>query len=314
MIGLIVCAGMFSGCCHFSCRTQRASPLPLPASVAAEFASGKTRPSAAHETDLAAKDGYAVTRIDLPAFNDRLRGNRTIALDFYLPEGSDRRPVILVLPTAGGSYQIESHFASYFARHGLAAVIVHRPEKFSGLIRLETIDALFKQSVRDHKLVLDWIETRPELDTGRIGVFGVSLGAIQGALLTPLDPRVRAAVLGLTGGDLPYLLTYSTESGVSRRRREILREHKLTLPELHRKLEATITCDPDAFAAYVDPKEVLLVLAFCDTTVPYKKGWELREKMGKPETILLPTGHFTALLYLPYIQRQAREFFQKKLN
>jgi hypothetical protein len=231
-----------------------------------------------------------------------------------LPQGDGKRPVILVLPTAGGTYPLEKYFASYFVRHGFAAVIVRRPSKFGDSIRLETIDDLFKQSVLDNKLVLDWIETRPELNAARIGVFGTSMGAIQGALLTPLDTRVRAAVLGLAGGDLPYLLTYSTESGVVRRRRDILRQRELTLPELHKKLQEMITCDPKAFAAYVDPNRVLLVLAFCDTTVPYKKGWELRERMGKPETLLLPTGHYTAVLYLPYIQRQTLKFFQKRLN
>jgi len=62
------------------------------------------------------------------------------------------------------------------------------------------------------------METRPELDTYRIGVFGVSMGAIKGSLVGALDPRIRAQVLALGAGDLPHVLAYSTESGVEKRR------------------------------------------------------------------------------------------------
>jgi hypothetical protein len=34
--------------------------------------------------------------------------------------------------------------------------------------------------------------------------------------------------------------------------------------------------------------------------------------MGRPETLLLPTGHYTAALMIPYIRDQSLRFFQKK--
>ncbi len=307
-------AWLNAGCCHFSCRSEPAGRPPLPAPVAARFTYPKPFPLECRETNLATEARFGVTRVELPALNDRLGSNRTLALDFYQPRGAGRHAVILVLPTAGGTYPLEKHFAAYFARHGFAAVIVRRPIKIGELKQIESVDALFQQSVLDNKLVLDWIETRSELDASRIGVFGVSMGAIQGALLTPLDRRVSAAVLGLVGGDLPYVLTYSTERGVTRRRKAFLGEHKLTLAQLHASLQQNVSCDPNAFAPYVNPAKVMLVLGYCDTVVPYKKGWELRRRMGKPETILLPTGHYTALLYLPYIRRQTLGFFRHRLN
>jgi len=314
-LSIVLGAGLASGCCHFSCRSKPTALQPLPASVAAEFAVTKATAFVPRETNLMTEGAFIVKRVELPALNNRLELERTIALDYYRPpRGEGRQPVILVLPTAGGSYPLERHFAAYFARHGFAAVIVRRPTKIGALKRLDAIDALFRQSVLDNKLVLDWIETRPELDDGRVGVFGVSMGAIQGALLTPLDRRVNAAVLGLVGGDLPYVLAYSSESGVARRRKAFLAEYNLTVPELHQKLRETISCDPNTFASHVDPAKVMLVLGFCDTVVPYKKGWELRGKLGKPETILLPTGHYTSVLYLPYIRHETLKFFQDRLS
>ena len=66
------------------------------------------------------------------------------------------------------------------------------------------------------------------------------------------------------------------------------------------------------YANYVDPKKVLLVLGRYDDVVPYEKGVELKEKMGNPETILLPAGHYTAVLSIPYIKSQSFEFFEKR--
>ena len=73
-----------------------------------------------------------------------------------------------------------------------------------------------------------------------------------------------------------------------------------------------ITYDPMRYAPYVDRKKVLLVLARYDTVVPIAKGLELKEKMGNPETILIPAGHYSAVLSIPYIKSQSFDFFEKR--
>jgi len=47
--------------------------------------------------------------------------------------------------------------------------------------------------------------------------------------------------------------------------------------------------------------------------VPFKKGWELRKRMGRPETIILPTGHYSAVVCIPYLKLQSLEFLQRRL-
>ena len=279
--------------------------------MSAQFDYAKPKGFRCHEIDLGLQQKYFLKKIELAGLSPD-RTNRTLVFDYFVPQTNGKHPVLLILPMLGGSYTLEKYFACYFAKRGFACVIVHReqPPKDSGL---DVLDVLLKQSVLDNRQALDWIETRPELNAQRIGVFGISMGAIKGALLTPLDPRVRAATLGLVGGDIPYILTYTTEHGISRRREAILRDQDLTLLQLHEKLSQGIHCDPKAVAAFVDPKKVLLILGAFDTVVPIKKGLELRKQMGKPETILVPTGHYSAILFLPYIQRQCWKFFEKKL-
>ncbi len=257
---------------------------------------------------------YLLKRIELPAVPPTAGTNRVIVLDCYQPVPTNKTPVILVLPILGGSYELEEHFADYFARHGLAAVIVHREKINPSPQAAEAFDGMLRQTVLDNQQAIDWLETQPEIDPARIGVFGASMGAIKGALLVELENRVQAAVLGLAGGNVPYILTQTTEKGIARRRKAWLREHKVSLAELNEQLRQQITCDPVAFAPYAQPAKVLLVLAACDTVVPIKTGLELRRKMGKPETVLIMAGHYSALAYVPYIQHQALKFYRKKFH
>ena len=287
----------------------------MSASVATEYNQAKWTDFVCQEKEQGGKPGCSIEQIELASVSSSavpVAAGRSLVLDYYIPQTRGKHPVLVILPMLGGSYPLEKYFAAYFGKRGYASIIVHR-EKIPKEAGWEAIEAMLRQSVVDNRQAIDWIETRPELDARRIGVFGISMGGIKGALLTPVEPRVRAATLGLVGGDLPYILTYTTEHGISKKRDTILREQHLTLPELHQKLDHCIRCDPNAVAGLVDPKKVLLILGACDTVVPINKGLELRRKMGTPETIVVPTGHYSAILFLPYIQRQCYKFFERKL-
>jgi X-Pro dipeptidyl-peptidase (S15 family) len=302
-----------TGCCHVPLSSKHRPAQPLPASLAVAYACPKEEKRPVKREALKAESKYSIHRIELPAAGVVSDTNRNIVFDYYTPAGLEKFPIILVLPIFGGSsYPIEHHFASYFAQRGLGAVIVHREKWRSDSVTAEEIDTMLRQTVLDNKRVLDWLEDQKELDPGKVGVFGASMGAIKGALLTPLENRVQAAVLGLVAGDIPYVVTYSTEKGVARQRKAYLERHSISLEELQEQLRARITCDPEKLAPFVDPKKVLLVLASCDTVVPINKGLALRKKMGKPETLFLPTGHYSAVLCLPYIKSQSVRFFRKR--
>jgi hypothetical protein len=307
---------LLPGCFHLPSSSRSANRAALTAPVAERFAYEKATLITGQEKEVAAKSAFSVKQVKLTGICCGLAPDgqqRSLVIDYYLPKGEEKHPVLLILPMLGGSYPLEKYFAVYFAKRGFAALIVHR-DKLPRNSKIEAVDGMLRDSVLANRQAIDWIETRPELDAERIGVFGISMGSIKGALLTPLDDRVRAATLGLVGGDLPYIMSYTTENGIARRREEILRDEHLTLDELHERLRKSVTCDPNSVAQFVDPKKVLLVLGAFDTVVPAKKGLELREKMGKPETILVPSGHYTAVLFLPYIQHQCLKFFERKLS
>lgn len=308
-------AGLLAaGCCHLPERGPARATPPLPAALSARFDYPKTLPLDARETAAQPRRGYDIRRFEVAAVPDRFDDHRVVGLDYYAPRGEGRKPVVLLLPISGGGYDLEEFFSAYFARRGWAAVIVHRRKLPREPATGVELDAMLKASIVDARRAMDWIETRPELDATRIAVLGVSMGGIRATMLASVDPRVRAAVLGLAGGDIPYILRHTQERGIARRRDTRLKKDGITPAELEESYRKDLVCDPDTLAPYLPRDRVLLVLGCWDRVVPIEKGRELRAKLNRPETVYLPTGHYSALLCLPYMRHQAFEFMRERLE
>jgi hypothetical protein len=56
------------------------------------------------------------------------------------------------------------------------------------------------------------------------------------------------------------------------------------------------------------------VLTKYDSTVPYDSQLRLRDAMGNPEAITLPTSHNMAAAYLFYLRSRVLKFFDRKLS
>jgi len=265
---------------------------------------------------------FTVTRVTLSDLDCDLappeRGAKphSITLEWYAPTVPVRTPppVILVLPIFGGGYEVSRLFAPYFAEKGFSAFIVHRQNRYRRFDDLRQIDSVLRQMVLDHRKVLDWLETRPEVDATRIGSFGVSMGGIKNALLTALDPRIKASVLGLAGGDLPHVLAYSKEPGIVSQREKLLLKHGITQKQLHERLTSLITCDPLTYAEHADARRVLMIRALFDRCIPSRSTRSLRKKMGNPQMVTVVAGHYSSIVYVPYIRHRALRFFCEKLD
>lgn len=236
-----------------------------------------------------------------------------ITVDYYDVGARDKVPVIMVLPILEGNNKIARIFARHFAENGYAAVIVHRQKKYKEFDQMDKVDLVLRQMVLDHRQVLDWIETRHELDRDKTGVFGVSMGGIKAALVTALDPRIKASVLALAGGDLARILACSTEKGIKKKRLRFMAQKGITLDEFYDAMATTIQCDPLKYARYIDARKTMMILALFDRVVPFKNGRELKKKIGNPETIYLLSGHYSAIIYIHHIKYQALRFFKRKI-
>jgi pimeloyl-ACP methyl ester carboxylesterase len=269
------------------------------------------------EAVIEKKKDYTLRRIefDLPPEVNKLSNDLwRVKIDYYDVGKEHPVPVILVLPPLGGGDEVTDYFAPYFAEHGCAVLVVHRNSERDYIADLEKVEIALRQTIITQMLAIDLAMTRKEFDHKKIGVFGVSMGGIKGALLAALDKRVSSSVLVLAGGDLPYILAHSQESGIANKRQEIMDRYNITPDVLEKKLREKIKTDPMLFAKSIDAKRTLMVLAMFDEIIPIEKGEELAEMIGHPEIIYLPTGHYTAAIFIFYARSTAFAFFNKQFS
>jgi dienelactone hydrolase len=253
---------------------------------------------------------YAVSiEADLPQFED----NSPITLDYYEQIDDPAAPVVLVLPILNGKKHIVRPFATYFARHGYAVALVDTVQRKTLLQDLVNPEQAIIQTILRHRRVLDWLEVRPGIDATRMAVFGASLGGFNALFLAASDARIRAVAPALVAGDLHFVLTHSNERRIIAAVTAAGQDLSLDPEGLEQYLEEHIKTDPVDLAPHIDASKVLMILAKFDKAVPFEKQLELREAMGNPESIILPTGHITAAVYLFYLRRKVREFFDRKL-
>ena len=236
-----------------------------------------------------------------------------ITFEFYEQKGSGLSPLVLIMPILNGQKDLMRPFAKHFARKGYAVVIIDTVQRRTLLQDLKDPEPAIHRSIQRHRRVIDWVETRSDIDAGRIALFGASLGAFNALFLAALDERVSAAAFALVGGSLPDVLVVSNERRVEEAISQTKKELSLNDEALIAYLEEKIVTDPLMLAPHVNAERVLLVQAKHDRTVPFARQMELRDAMGMPETITLPTGHITAAAYLFYLRSRVAKFFDRKM-
>ncbi len=261
--------------------------------------------------DVEARDRahFVVRQMSLPSAAD---SSQSIDFEYYDVDGDERTPVVLLLPVFNGQLAIPRFFARHFANQGWAAVVAVR-----GRDPLETLVApteTVQGNLQDYRRVLDWIEHEPELDASRIGVFGVSLGAMDAVMLTALDARVNSLVIAMAGGDLSYLLANTNYRRVVRQIDDMAERAGTSRAALGAKLDAEIKLDPLALAPYIDAERVLMIITRTDAIIPFEAQQQLREGMGSPDTLYLVTGHRTSVLLFPKVRNAAYEFFARQFE
>jgi hypothetical protein len=254
-----------AGCARFR-HNAKTEPIARPIEFS-EFRYEQPRGFTSLEIPLSETRRHEQSRIYLRRAAGGALGNVLLEFDYFRPKlrgtALARRPapVVVILPASAGGYDAYRRLASALGRE-FAVVVARRvetPKLVKDNMDGETLDLLFRDSIRDAMQALDWIETRPELDRARIAILGISIGAMRGAILAGVDSRVRASALLLGGSDLPYIIARSKDGawhnrGISRRREAHRREHGCTAAEFERELRSALTCEPGRYARYADPR------------------------------------------------------------
>ena len=143
-----------------------------------------------------------VKRISFYSEGSRLEG------DFYLPDGQgvgERRPAIILCHGYSGTKEvILPDFARIFAAAGYPTLCFdYRGFGGSGGPKWRIIP---HEQIQDIRNAITWIESQPEVDLQRIGIWGTSNGGALVISVAAADERVKCVVGQIGFGDGRRLL------------------------------------------------------------------------------------------------------------
>lgn len=240
-------------------------------------------------------------------------GGERAEFELFLPQGSPA-PFVLLLPILAGGDSLMRGLAEGLCDRGFATGFCHRvTSALRPPQRGPDLERLFRRTVIHNRMLLHWARSSDLVRGSEAAVFGVSMGGMVGALMLALEPGLRAGALCLAGADLPDLVLHSGESRVRNWVAWRQSEDQAGPSEVSDELRRALTSDPARFSAFVPTEKVLLVHARLDEVVPIHHQDLLWEALGRPERLLLPTGHYTAALAIGPILDATAAFFALRL-
>lgn len=224
-----------------------------------------------------------------------------------------RLPAAVVVHHLGGDFGAEAWLAQHLAQHGVPAVFIALPNygarrepgtKQGFLSEQDPLGSFgaFRQAALDVIRSADFLRAMPEVDPQQVGLVGVSLGAVVGALARGVDPRLGRTVLVIGGADVTTLVRESSE--VKDLFQRALTRAKVDPAELPRLLAPV---EPLTFASRIRTEDVLMINARRDEVVPEACTLSLWEATGRPRLEWLDCGHYGAALHILRIMNASLE-------
>lgn len=241
--------------------------------------------------------------------------NNTVHCEYFAPRTEGPHAAVIVLHILGGDFDLSRLFCRNFANNGVAALFVKLP--YYGPRRVDGVDrrmiskdpqvtvAGFRQAVLDIRRGAAWLASRDEVDPDRLGIFGISLGGITGALAATAEPRLQNVCLMLAGGDMVRIAAESEE--LAPLRKEWLAEGR----DLDQFLAAMKQIDPVEYGANVRGRRILMMNGKHDRVIPPSCTESLWRAFGEPEIVWMEAGHYTAAQFLLDGLGRATAFFVK---
>jgi dipeptidyl aminopeptidase/acylaminoacyl peptidase len=192
---------------------------------------------------------------------------------------SARKPVVIMVPGLDSTKEELQGTAEYMLARGMATIAVDGPGQGESEYDLPIEPGYEKVATA----TVDYLATRADVDAGRVGVFGVSVGGYYAARAAAYEPRVTAAValagpyrFDLDWDNLPpqTRATFQVRSGAASEQDARKRAGLLTLEEAASRITGPL----------------LVVAGGKDRLVPVYHAERLAAQAPGAELIVYPDG------------------------
>lgn len=258
--------------------------------------------------------------------------SNTVWGEYFRPKTGRKLPLAILIHGLGDRSVIPLKIlARSLARRGIACFILYLVLHSSrmppsGPSRLSSDEWFenYRISVIDVRQVIDWAETRAELNKEQIGVIGISFGGFISAIAMGIDSRIRAGVLVASGGNLEKIAfmskTLPKRWGFRHTEAEFTtQQHRYSryLNEVAEKGIETVNppergflIDAMTYAHLLRNRPLLLINARWDEVIPREATLDFWKASGKPAISWFPGGHATIWLWYPLLKRKILHFLK----
>lgn len=228
-----------------------------------------------------------------------------LAAHFYLPEGAAPFPTIVLCHGITSCKENYADIAQFLQGEGFAVLA------YDCRGHGESEGALDGQAWQDVGTVLEYLQTRTEVDVGRIALVGSSMGAHNALRAASEYPSVRTVVAFCTAAgeqlkagmlNVDYWHEIHLSGG----------QVRVTLPDYLLYLE---TVDIFDLPVRISPRPIFFIHARDDEFVPYTISERLYAVASKESRLwLLDSGGHTGPRHDPQVQSEVAEWLRVKLS
>jgi hypothetical protein len=330
---LLACTGLLAACTTHVHQPYRASAGTLQAMPVAQrpayYDYRAPRPEVeTYALPFQQLDGYAVSGIRFPSSERNGQPGNLVDARYFRSETAGPKPLLIVLPIWATHTFPSTVISNGYALHSGGRANVLWMQGDGALFDWfaiadvasrpafdDAIDAAagrFRAAAMDVRRLIDWAETRPEIDSTRIGIIGFSMSALVGANVAGNDPRVHTAVYVL-GGAHPW---------------DMMAECNLVVEYMRKSVSETLGWDQERYRDYFrdklrygDPalwrgsyrsENTLIIESSRDDCIPAGSRASLFAATGEPERILYPYNHWQPFLSMTPVGRNVltRDIFE----
>ncbi|MCG8433652.1 MAG: prolyl oligopeptidase family serine peptidase [Gammaproteobacteria bacterium] len=288
-----------------------------------------------HMRDDLEKKNFLVREITFQSTGKNGQDNNQVTAHYYQSRQPGKKNLVIILPI-WGSYKYPSEkIGNGVRRRGSGETNVLMLQGESPLFdweRMYTVeseqqfrDMLWHQAERlrytslDVRRLIDWAETREEIDTDKIVLVGFSMGAIVTALAIANEPRFAGAVLVMGGANLGEIMRIC-DGKMEEMRNAVMPKFDWDLDYYEGIARDSFAhVNPTNFPDRVDPRKVLFIDAHNDDCMPQTSRDALWHALGNPERISYKYGHHGAFLAMTplgfnIMRRQIYTFIEQVLQ
>lgn len=203
---------------------------------------------------------------------------------YYRADKIGTRPLVLVLPPIIGSTPIDRIVAETLAKNEVDVIV---PE-FGPVLRNANSLEVANQTVTGYLIALRLLikeivnEPSKEIDSNKVGVYGMSLGAVIASVMVGLSEDVTHAYIVNGGGNLGEISQYSEQTIVKNFRQRVMDNKSMQKEEWIEAVKKNFLFEPLHFARYTEGKKIFMVMCKSDLVIPYKNQIELWNALSQP--------------------------------